>query len=287
MQQYTLHSKADGLELAVRHWQHAQPKARLLIVHGFAEHAGRYAKVAEPFQARGYDVHAIDLRAHGNSPSAANVAQQRANVQHKAELLGDMEALVAHVQQLEPALPLAILGHSMGGLMSCEYLLSKPEHGIDYAILSAPYLLGTTTPPRQLAPLFAALGQNLPTVPSGQRVNPSLVSRMPEEVAAYRDDPLNYTGIISVGIGAAMLSAQKFVHANAPRFNLPVHIIHGDADKLADVRGSQEFLAAITSEDKSLELFVGGYHELFNDSEQERAIANVVEWLESRLNGKE
>lgn len=283
MQQYTLHSKADGLELAVRHWQAAQPKARLLIVHGFAEHAGRYAKVAEPLQARGYDVHAIDLRAHGDSPSVANVAQQRANVQHKGELLGDIAALVAHVGQLEPALPLAILGHSMGGLLTCEYLLTQPEHGIAYVILSAPYLLGTTTPPRRLAPLFSGLGQGLPTVPSGQKVNPTLISRIPEEVAAYRDDPRNYTGIIGLGIGAAMLSAQRFVQANAKAFHLPVHIIHGDADKLADVRGSQEFFAAIKSKDKSLELFSGGYHELFNDNEQERAIASVLGWLEQRL----
>ena len=142
---------ADQLDLVWQSWTPASPRGVIVIIHGLAEHSGRYRDTAEFLSANGWAVYACDLRAHGLSPDPPKAG--RVHVDRFEDYFMDVDALTGLASEKHKELPLYLLGHSMGGLISIRYCLEKPA-GLAGAVISSPAL---GTHPEFKPPLFLKL----------------------------------------------------------------------------------------------------------------------------------
>ncbi len=225
--------------------------------------------------AHGYALYAFDHRGHGKSEG------ERANVNVFREFVMDLGDFTEHVRQSHPSVPRFLLGHSMGGMVALQLVLEHPEK-VDGLILSAAYVQNAADVSPLLLRLSRFVSRYFPSLPV-QELNTSDLSRDDEVVRAYRSDPLIYHGKVKARLGAELLNAGPYVLARADCIHhLPLFVMHGDADKIAAPGGSQALYNAVTSEDKTLKLYPGFYHELFNEPE-EGPLRDVLEWLGQQM----
>lgn len=262
----------DGIQLLERSWRpDGAPSATVAIVHGYAEHSGRYQHVAQRLVANGYAVYAFDLRGHGRSEG------RRVLVRAMDEHVADLAAFLARVREREPGLPLYLLGHSMGGTIVTLFLISSPD-GVSGAILS-----GAALQPRRglsgvTSSLFVLLGRLAPRLPLG-KLGSETISRDPAVVERYDNDPLVYRGRMPAGTVTALIRATRTIDARMEAITLPLLILHGTSDQLTDPDGSRRLYERARSNDKTLKLYDGLFHEVLNEPEQDEVLADVVAWL--------
>jgi acylglycerol lipase len=251
------------------------PRAALLLVHGLSEHCGRYQNVVNHVVPLGYAVYGIDHIGHGQSEG------QREYVDRFDDFTRTLKIYFDQVRAAHPApLPIFILGHSLGGLISTVYLLDHQSE-LSGAILSAPAVKAPASLSRvtvlagrllsAIAPRAGVLGLDAPAI-----------SRDPDVVTAYKNDPLVFRGKVTARLGAEMLRAILRVRAEAPTLNLPLLIVQGSADNLVDPAGAQELHDAARSPDKTLKIYPGFYHEVFNEPERAQVLGDVADWLAAR-----
>ncbi|NNE70201.1 MAG: alpha/beta hydrolase [Rhodothermales bacterium] len=258
------------------------PRGVVVVVHGYAEHSGRYHALAERILGAGFSVVLYDHRGFGKSPG------RPAYVDRISGLVDDLARVVSITQRRCPGLPLILFGHSMGGLVSVLYCLgaqaetsvspkSPPIHGL---ILSSA-LLRTQEAAflQRIATVIGAIAPRLPTV----SMDRSAISRDPAVVAEAEADPLNYHGRIPARTGAEFVRGMKRVWKDAHKFDLPLLIIHGTADRLTDPSGSRDLYTSVSSNHKQLSLFEGAYHETFHDADRERVMEGIIDWLEESV----
>jgi alpha-beta hydrolase superfamily lysophospholipase len=245
------------------------------VVHGYAEHSGRYQHVAERLVAAGYAVYALDLRGHGRSEG------RRAVVRSFDEYVGDISAFVERARERHPGVPLFVLGHSMGGLIVSLYLTRLPS-GLSGCALSGPAVKAAGNAARPLEWAFRALGRIVPGLGIAT-LDSSKVSRDPAEVAKYDADPLNYHGKMKAGLVGAFSKAVRTLEKRAPSIDVPIAIFHGGADGLANPDGSRVLHVRISSQNKSLRIYDGLYHEIFNEPEKDQVLDDVIAWLDARV----
>jgi len=269
-------STDDGLRLHAQHWRSdADPAAILLLVHGYAEHCGRYDHVAEAFAETGAAVHAYDQRGHGRSDGP------RAYVDDFGDYLADLDHFRRHVEAQSPDRPLFLFGHSMGGLAVLLYVLDRAVD-VRGLILSAPPI--EINP--DLAPLLRRMAQFLgrwvPTFPT-VRSPRDAISRDPAVVEAANHDPLSYHGRTKARMGAEMLRAGEEAQARLHELDRPFLAIHGTADRLASPAWSKRLYERAAATDKTLRLYDGLYHETFNEPEQDTVLRDLGTWLAERM----
>ncbi|MGU7782610.1 alpha/beta hydrolase [Burkholderia sp. PU8-34] len=271
---------ADGLELASYRWPAgdgtAAPRATVALVHGLAEHAGRYGALAARLNAAGIDVLAVDLRGHGQSPG------KRAWVERFDGYLSDADALVAEAARGNS--PLFLMGHSMGGAVAALYAIERaPARGRRFAglVLSSPALAPGRDVPRWMLALSRFISRAWPTFPA-IRIDAALLSRDPAVVAANRADPLVHHGAVPARTGAEILDAMARIERGRGSLRTPVLVYHGTEDKLTEPDGSRVFGARVGSPDRTLTLYDGGFHETMNDLERDRVIDALVAWIHAR-----
>ncbi len=263
---------ADGLRIFEQRWlPEGEAKAHVAIVHGYAEHSGRYGYTGEALARLGYAVHALDLRGHGRSDG------DRAYVRSFAEYLVDVRAFLARVDGRAGGRPAFLLGHSMGGAVVALIL------AVDHPTLRGALLSGTaiSPAPRIARAIIALLGRIAPRLPL-IRLKASDVSRDPAVVEKYDNDPLVSRGRIRAGLAAAMSRAIQRIERDAPSITLPLLIMHGSADALANPAGSIALHERAGSADKTLKLYDGLAHEILNEPEKDQVIADIAAWLDAR-----
>jgi alpha-beta hydrolase superfamily lysophospholipase len=265
----------DGLVLHEHRWlPERDAKGVLVMLHGFLEHAGRYAEAAAELNRHGYAVYAMDLRGHGKSEG------ERVFIESFSQYLGDIEVLLRRVRAREPEKPVFLFGHSMGGTIFAMLAATRPPDARG-VVLSAPAVLvggGVFPVLRHLAGLVSRVFPRLRVVRMGLRY----VSRDPEVVAEIQRDPLVFHGRFPVRTGAEVLSAARLVQDVIPAMALPLLILHGTGDRVTDPEGSRRLHARASSSDKTLNLYEGLYHDLLHEPEKERVMADLVEWLDAR-----
>jgi len=269
------HETDDGLGLFEQEWSPAgATKAGVVIVHGFGEHSGRYVHVAEELTRNGYAVSTFDLRGHGQSQG-----EPRAFVRSFDEHLDDLGHFLSHVRQRHPGLPLFLFGHSMGGTIAALFAIARgPE--IRGLLLSGPSLkLSDKYSPSliRLAKILSIVFPKLRLL----KLDAGAVSRDPEVVENYVSDPLVYHGGVPARTGAELNRAMERIRQRMEVLRLPLLIMHGTDDLLADPEGSRQLYERAESGDKALRLYEGLYHEILNEPERAQVLSDMIEWLDA------
>lgn len=262
---------ADAVNLAGQAWLPPQPRAMIVVVHGIAEHSGRYAFLAERANRQGIGLVSVDLRGHGRSPG------ERSYVERFDDYLLDVDALLAKAQELAPGCPLFLMGHSMGGAIALRWLAQRRQPLAGLVLSSAALKIGGDVP-RLLVALAPLLSRWLPHL-RGTRIDPTLISRDATAVAAYVGDPLVSLQAPPARTGAELLRIMTVNRVSAPGLDVPVYLFHGDADRLTDPAGSREIFDLWGGSDRSLRLWPGSRHETLNDLDREAVATELLDWM--------
>jgi alpha-beta hydrolase superfamily lysophospholipase len=261
----------DGTLLFRRAWLPDEVARTLLVVHGFAEHSGRYDELGAWFAAHGCAVHAFDLRGHGRSRGV------RTHVERFADLLDDLAAFQSLVRDEHPGAPLTLVAHSMGGLIALAYLAER-QPSVAGAIVSGPALAGEQAVPRSRALLARALGRMAPRLRMSAGLDLTGLSRDEGVLRRYLADPL-VERTMTASLGAALLAAGAETRARAAEIRVPVLLMHGKQDTLCPVAVSEEFAARLTSAGSGLRVYPELRHEIFNEPEREQVFADAWDWV--------
>lgn len=263
------------MRLFERWWRpKEEPKAVIVIVHGYAEHSGRYSETAEYLIRHGYAVYAFDLRGHGRSDGI------RAFVRSFDEYLVDVEDSLSRAREREQGKRIFLLGHSLGGAIAALFAVEK-HPDLAGLILSAPYLkLTGDVSPISLS-LASIAGHILPELPVAKKIDSSLLSRDSKVAERYDEDSLVYHGMMKAREAREIIRVVKRIRARMEAVTLPLLILHGSDDHIADIEGSKEFYARAGSDDKTLKIYEGLYHEILNEPEKDNILADIVAWLDA------
>lgn len=267
-----------GPQLPTRAWlpdEGTPIRARIAVVHGLGEHVGRYADLAGRLTAAGYAVHGYDQRGHGAAPG------ERCQIERFERLVDDLGAFVADLRSHRAPASLALLGHSMGGVVALRAVQTGAV-APDALVLSSPALRDGTPAPAWVRRLVARLAEPFPGMPT-VRIDTRALSRDAAEVAAYERDPANYHGPIKARIASEMARHGELGLAQADRVRVPLLIVHGREDRLARPDASVALHAALAGRDATLRLFDDGPHELFHDPLRERVTEDLLAWLDARV----
>lgn len=249
------------------------PHAVILIVHGYAEHSGRYAHLAAHFVNQGYAVHTYDQRGYGRSDGKPGYID-RFDV-----YLDDLGIFLARAQAQYPALPIFLFGHSMGGAVVTLYAIEH-QPSVTGLIISSPAVDPVT--PKILMPfaaLVSAIAPKLPTI----ALQRGLTSHDPVVTQAAFKDPLNYHGRILARTGHEIVRAGQRIKANLHKLTLPFLVFHGTEDQITLPSSSERIYNGAASTNKSLHYFEGLYHETFNEPDKEQVLDTITAWLEEHL----
>jgi acylglycerol lipase len=262
----------DGTTLLLRHWRVAsgEPWAALLMVHGLAEHCGRYEHVGAQLASAGIDVHGFDLRGFGRSGG------RRAWIDRWSQFHDDLEERLMAVRSIAPTRPLVLRGHSMGGLIALGYVLDGRARP-DLLVLSAP-AIGANIPLWQRA-LVGSLRRVAPGMLLANRLDPDDLSCDARVGEAYIDDPLNQHKS-TVGFAHAAFGEQRRVAAAIDRLSIPTLVVHGADDHIVSPEASEP-LATIPSVTRTV--YPGLRHELHNEISGPMVVAGEVDWIRDRV----
>ena len=264
-----------NLNIYYQGWLPAEDgKAVLLVVHGLGEHSGRYQNVVDHFVPLGYAVYGLDHIGHGKSEGGREL------VERFDDFTDTLSIFYKMVTDWQADKPIFLLGHSMGGAIASYYLL---DHQADFkgAIISAPAVkVGDSVSPATIT-LSKVLSKIAPKM-GLLALDVNTISRDPEVVEAYVNDPLVFHGKTPARLAAELLSAMLRITAEAGKITLPIIVVQGSEDKLVDPSGAQMLYDKASSKDKTLKIYEGLYHEVFNEPEHNQVLKDVEEWLETQ-----
>lgn len=243
------------------------------IAHGYGEHIGRYAHVAERLNGAGFAVYGPDHHGHGGSGGKRGRITVGPAVQ-------DLDRLIVTVSRARhPGLPQFLLGHSMGGAFALRYAIAH-QNRLTGMVLSGPLAAVDGGP--ALHAFGRAIGAVLPGAPVS-KVDPHLVSRSQAVVNDYIADPLNHHGPIPAGLARAMILHVSTLARDVKRITLPTLLMWGTADRLCPPSGCELVAENIGSEDLTVKRYEGLFHEILNEPERERVIDDIVSWLDAHV----
>ena len=252
-----------------------EPKAVLLLVHGLHEHSGRYMNMVNHFVAKGYAVYGFDQRGHGKSQGL------RGYVEQFSYFINDLNTFLSIVRSKHQDAKIFIVGHSIGGTIATAYAVHHQAQ-FDGLVLSGATLKAGTSISRGLIIIARLLSLLLPKM-GLYVIDASAISRDKAIVDAYIDDPLVYRGKIRARLGTELIKVMQVLPRQMPEISLPILIMHGTADRLSDPNGSQMLYDGVSSSDKTLKLYDGFYHEIFNEPGRKQVFADMEAWLAQRI----
>jgi alpha-beta hydrolase superfamily lysophospholipase len=263
-----------GVKIFVRSWRPpSPPRAVVVICHGVNSHSGQYLWVGGQFAASGLAAYALDLRGRGRSDG------ERFYVEHVADYVSDVAGTVALAKSRHPGVPVFLLGHSAGGVVSSVYVLEN-QAGLAGFICES-FAFQVPAPGFALAAI-KGLSHIAPRLPVLKLKNEDF-SRDPNAVQALNDDPLTAHEVQPAITVAALVRADERLRGEFPLITLPVLIMHGTDDKATVCHGSEFFYETAGSRDKTLKLYEGHYHDLLNDIGKEHVMSDIREWIEAHL----
>jgi len=264
----------DGLKIHLRSWKpDGAPRAVVVICHGVNSHGGQYLWPAGELVKKGHAVFALDLRGRGKSEG------ERFYVDDIADYVSDLAGTIKIAKARHPGLPVFLLGHSAGGVVSATYTLDNQAELAGFICES--FAFQVPAPGFALAAI-KGLSHLAPRLPVLKLKNEDF-SRDPAVVAALNADPLIAHEIQPAATVAALVRADERLREEFPKITLPVLIMHGTADKATVCEGSQFFHDTAGSADKTLKLYKDHFHDLLADTGKEGVMADISAWIDKRL----
>lgn len=268
---------APGVRLAAAGWAPASPRAVALLCHGHVEHLGRYGHVVAALTGAGYAVYGLDHRGHGRSSGT------RGLITDFDRIADDFHMLASHAASRHPELPVALIGHSMGGLIALRYAL-KYQAELAALVTSGPALIID----EDYSPLEVIAGKAIsavaPAAPiprgGGDGCGLSTEHWICEQ---FGIDHRTWHGPTRAGTAAAMLRAAEDTRDRVAEIRLPLLAMHGADDRTTFPRGTEMLYDGASSADKSIIIWQGMRHELFNSPGRDEVIATMIRWLDRRL----
>lgn len=249
------------------------PKAVVLIVHGMGEYGRRYERFVIPrLLEHGLCVITYDQFGHGSNP------EKKGHHPGYEYLLDSIDKCLEKSKQTFGELPFVLYGHSMGGNVALNYLLSRPDK-ITGAVISSPFLRLSFEPPAWKLAMGRVLGKIIPSVTMSNEVDAGAISRIPEEVEAYLDDPLIHDRV-SPAYSIVFMEKGERVIERAREISMPVLLLHGTADRLTDPRASRELADRAGDHVEYFEV-EGGYHELHHDLKKQEVMNHILSWIDN------
>jgi lysophospholipase len=266
---------SDGVNIHTVSWLPESSSATVVIVHGLAEHSGRYAHVAARLNAAGCAVYSLDHRGHGKSDGL------RAYFEDFDQPVNDLKQYIDTVKVAQPGRKLFIYGHSLGSLITLAYAL---RHGRDLAglVISGTPLEVESSQPRALIQIGDLLNSMVPKMGITKLDSKGLTHDM-AVVQAYDSDPLVYRGAVRVRMAHHIIQVSRMIKAQAAQLTMPLLLIHGEADPICPVAGSRTLHGAAGASDKTLKIYPGLFHEIHNEAQQGAVLDDVAAWLTARL----
>jgi alpha-beta hydrolase superfamily lysophospholipase len=268
---------SDGDNLALQDWPLPEGLALrgvVVLVHGLGEHAGRYDHVARRLNSWGFAVRGFDQYGHGESDGV------RGALPVPARLLSDLADVMESTRsRMDPGVPMILLGHSMGGLVTAKLVASNPL-AVEGLVLSSPALDPGLNAFQKL--LLATLPRIAPNLTVGNGLDPDFISHDPDVVAAYKADPRVHDRI-SARLARFIADGGPAVIARASHWTVPTLLMYAGSDRLVNPRGSRAFAAAAPASVVTTRCFEGLFHEIFNELESEPVFETLKKWLDERF----
>jgi len=261
-------SSFDGTKLYLKKNIPDTPKAIMVVVHGLCEHLGRYDYLTQKLYDRSFGIYRFDHRGHGKS-EGKKVFYSNFN-----EIIDDVNKVVEFAKKEHPALPIFLIGHSMGGFAVTAFGTKYP--GKINGIVSS----GALT--RNNAKFADDLPKDLPVETYIPNELGAGVCSDPAVIEAYVNDPL-VEKEIAVGLIYELFKGVDWLIENPKNFVDPILLLHGCCDGIVSEKDSRDFYGDIASKDKTLKIYAFLFHEIFNEPSKDHIIKEVIIWLENRL----
>jgi alpha-beta hydrolase superfamily lysophospholipase len=267
-----------GSRVAWRAWlPDTATRGVIVLVHGVAEHSGRYVHVGRRLADAGFAVYALDHIGHGKS------AGSNANIGSMDGAADNVAAMLDIASREHPDVPRFLIGHSMGSLIVL-YLATRAPIDVAGIVVSAPPLdipLGNPLQ-RLFAPLLTRLTPNLGVL----KLDSSMISRDPEVVRVYNNDPLVFRGKLPARTAVEILKATNLVKRRLDKLTVPLLVLHGTDDAIAAPSSSTLIERGAASKDLTAIRYDALYHEIFNEPEKDKVLGDVVDWLQTHATQK-
>lgn len=265
----------DGIELCYSSEVPEKPKAIVIIVHGFAEHMRRYDYVVKRFVSKNYGVYRFDLRGHGKSKAILG------HIDDFNLFISDTDQMINLIVAENNGIPIFMLGHSMGGLITALYGLEYPEK-LRGQIFSGAALNTLPSAKGFMGSLMKTGATILPKMQIRNPINEDLCS-VKQVYLDYISDPLILKKASFKFYYEFMVTGIEKLQRNIKNYNLPCLLTHGEADKISPCVNSLDFYNAISSKDKNYKLYKGLYHEILNEVEKDLVLEDMLYWLDKRI----
>lgn len=249
--------------------------AGLLLVHGYAEHTGRYRHVIKEFTDMGLAVYAIDHQGHGKSGGV------RCYISDFEHFVDDLSFYFDNLREETNLKKWFVLGHSMGGAIALKLALRR-QSDLSGMILTGPMLELATRIPKviqDMAKYVAAVASTVPVV----KLESEAISRDPDVVRNYLNDPLVYTGRVRAKMAVHFSKINSEMPELVRKIELPFWVGHGTLDRITSPEGSKMLYRLARSLDKTLKLYDGLFHEIMNEPEKEMVLGEICFWVRKQL----
>jgi alpha-beta hydrolase superfamily lysophospholipase len=267
---------ADGNKMFFQSWSPSgNPEMVIALVHGLGEHSGRYQHWARKFCEESIAFAAFDLRGHGLSEG------KRGNIPSLEVAFSDIGLFLERVEVIFPDTPVVLYGHSLGGNLAVNYVLSR-DSNLAALVMTSPWLQLSAPVPNYKKMLAHLAGSLMPSFIQPSGLDPVYLSRDQKVVHEYRSDPLVHDRI-SAGLYLSGSHGSEKALSLAGNITMPVLIMHGTDDGLTSPEGSKSFNGN-SGENVTLKLWDGFYHELHNEPEKDDVFLFIAGWLHKDVN---
>lgn len=294
----------DDTQIHCHRWEVEKPIAIVQIVHGGAEHGGRYNGLARELNKKGYTVYAEDHRGHGRTGEINTKLGDMGEANAFERVCDDVLALGGRAKTENPGIPLVIIGHSLGSLITQRILLQHSEEYAAAVLSGSPDIMSIAAAAELVHAevdrvgrnevsevLDAATVENFAAAVPGADSPYDWLSRDQEQVKLYADDPwCGYplcAGVWQDLIAAMLVTTELSAVAAALRKDLPIYILSGSDDPVhADWTAIDRLAGNYRDcglQQVTVKNYAGGRHEMFNEINRNDVISDLIEWLSDKL----
>lgn len=265
---------SDGITIFGKEWKVENPKAVIALVHGFGEHCMRYDSMARYYNEKGYAMIGYDRRGHGQSTGP------RGHTPSYEAFLDEVDDLIKTCKERYPNKPIIIYGHSMGGNIVLNYIITRPDPAIQQTVVTGPWIRLVNEPSIILKTIVRLIRYIAPTFTQGKKIG-TYISRVQEEVDKYNEDETIH-GTISINMACEMFKWSEHLAQYSGALKTPTLIEHAVDDQLTSPEATKAFVKRVSG-DLTMRLWEGLYHEIHNESIREEVYDYTIAWMDEKL----